>query len=157
MRKPKKILFPTDFSDYSKSAQKMVMDWAKAFRAQVYLLHVFELPFYSHTGVSAGVRVDVQQWIQKLRKEEAQRLEQLGRKFGEKGLKARTFFQEGRAALEILKTAEKIQPDLLILGTHGRTGVKHVFLGSVAESVVRRASCPVLTVRSFKAEVKKKG
>jgi len=55
MRRPKRILFPTDFSSCSKLAQEFVIGWAQVFKADVYLLHVFDVPFYSYAGVSAGV------------------------------------------------------------------------------------------------------
>jgi nucleotide-binding universal stress UspA family protein len=69
--------------------------------------------------------------------------------------KAHAIFKEGVPFLEILKAAGEMQADLIVLGTHGRTGLAHVLLGSVAERVVRRSACPVLTVRP-KAMMEKK-
>jgi len=156
MHKPRRILFPTDFSEFSKEAQGLVIDLAQGFRARVYLLHVFEFPYFSHMGVSAGVQSDVYQWIHNLREYEKHRLKQLGLKFQGKGIKVITLFREGKASIEIIKAIRGFQTDLAILGTHGRTGVRHAFMGSVAETVVRKAPCPVLTVKPFVIKGKKK-
>lgn len=147
MRKPRRILFPTDFSRYSKRAENYAVDLVQGFQAKFYLLHVFEIPFYSHAGVSAGVQADLHRYVQTLKGQEKDRLEQLGKRLEKKGIRVFTLFREGKTPFEIIKTAEEIPADLLVLGTHGRTGVNHMLLGSVAEKVVRDSPCPVLTVR----------
>jgi len=147
MRKPRRILFPTDFSGYSKRAEKYALDLAQQFNAKIYLLHVFEIPFYSHAGVSAGVQSDLHRYIQSAKVKERDRLNRLGKKLGKKGIHVSTLFREGKPTFEIIKTAKEISADFLVVGTHGRTGMNHLLMGSVAEKVVREAPCPVLTVR----------
>jgi nucleotide-binding universal stress UspA family protein len=143
----RRILVATDFSDYSKEALDYAIYLAKQFDGGLYLLHVFEMPPYSHPGVSPGMQPDVQRWIQGLREEAEKRLTVLKEEFAPQEVKIHPVFKEGNAFIEILKAAEEIPADLIVLGTHGRTGLPHVLLGSVAERVVRKASCPVFTVR----------
>lgn len=143
----KRILMATDFSDYSKEALGYAIYLAKQFDAGLYLLHVFEVPTYSHPGVSPGMQPEVQRWIQGLREEAENRLNALKEELEDQAVKVHPILKEGNVFMEILKAAEEIPADLIVLGTHGRTGLPHVFLGSVAERVVRKASCPVVTVR----------
>jgi nucleotide-binding universal stress UspA family protein len=142
-----RILVATDFSDYSKEALQYAVHMARSWGADLYLLHVFEPPFFSHAGVAPSMRAEVHQWIRELREEDHQRLNRLAEEVRHQGAKVHSIFKEGTPFLEILKTAEEIPADLIVMGTHGRTGLAHVFLGSVAERVVRRSSSPVLTVR----------
>ncbi|HEY4485645.1 MAG TPA: universal stress protein [Nitrospiria bacterium] len=142
-----RILTATDFSDYSKEALGYAVHMARSFGAELYLLHVFEAPFFSHSGVSPNVRPEVHQWILELKKEEGKRLESLAEEVRHQGAKVHPIFKEGTPFLEILKTAGEIPADLIVLGTHGRTGLSHVLMGSVAERVVRKSSCPVFTVK----------
>ncbi len=142
-----RILVATDFSEYSKEALNYAVYLARSLEATLYLLHVFEPPFYSPTGVSISIRPEVDQWIQDLRAEESKRLNMLTDEIRHQGAKVHPMFKEGTPFLEILKTAGEIPADLIVLGTHGRTGLSHLLMGSVAESVVRKAPCPVFTVR----------
>jgi nucleotide-binding universal stress UspA family protein len=151
------ILAATDFSDYSKEAVEYAVHLSSSLGADLHLLHVFEPPFFSHAGVAPSRQPEVHQWIRELKEEERKKLSALAG--GVRGLKAAAHpvFKEGTPFLEILKAAGEIPADLIVLGTHGRTGLSHVLLGSVAERVVRQASCPVLTVkpRTLAAEQKK--
>lgn len=142
-----RILFSTDFSDYSKEALEYAVHLARGFGADLYLLHVFEPPFFSHTGVSPGVRPDIHEWIQEVRAAEGENLNKLADQVRHQGPNVHAILKEGTPYLEILKTAGEIPADLIVLGTHGRTGLGHVLMGSVAERVVRKAACPVFTVR----------
>jgi nucleotide-binding universal stress UspA family protein len=142
-----RILMATDFSDYSNEALDYAVYLARGFGADLYLFHVFEPPFFSHTGVSPGVRPEVSQWIKEVKEDEARQLNDLAEKVRHQGAKVHPIFKEGTPFLEILKTAGEIPTDLIVLGTHGRTGLAHVLMGSVAERVVRKAACPVFTVR----------
>lgn len=142
-----RILMATDFSDYSNEALDYAVYLARGFGADLYLLHVFEPPFFSHTGVSPGVRPEVHQWIKEVKEDEIRQLNDLAEKVRHQGAKVHPVFKEGTTFLEILKTAGEIPSDLIILGTHGRTGLAHVLMGSVAERVVRKAVCPVFTVK----------
>jgi nucleotide-binding universal stress UspA family protein len=143
----RRILMATDFSNYSKEALDYAIHLAKSFDVDLYLLHVFEPPLYSHTGVTPSIQPEVHHWIRELKEEDEKRLNALAEGLKSQGVKVHPVFKEGKPFLEVLKTAEEIPADLVVLGTHGRTGLAHVLLGSVAERVVRKAPCPVLTVR----------
>ena len=142
-----RILMATDFSAYSKEAFDYAVYLAKSLGADLYLLHVFEPPFYPPPGMPLKVPPDVHRWIAELKEEESKRLKALVDEAQQKGAKVHTIFKEGEPFVEILKTAEEITADLIVLSTHGRTGLVRILMGSVAERVVRRAPCPVLTVR----------
>lgn len=142
-----RILMAADFSDYSNEALDYAIYLARGFGADLYLLHVFEPPFFSRTGVTPGVRPEVLQWIKEMKEAEVRQLDDLAEKVRHQGAKVHPVFKEGTPFLEILKTAGEIPSDLIVLGTHGRTGLAHVLMGSVAERVVRKSLCPVFTVR----------
>jgi nucleotide-binding universal stress UspA family protein len=150
-----KLLVATDFSDYSKEALDHAVYLTQKIGAELYLLHVFEPPFFSHAGVSPSVQREVQHWIEQNKKEASEKLKAIMEAVRLQGIKASSLFKEGAPFLEILKSAEEIPADLIVMGTHGRTGLPHVLMGSVAERVVRKAPCPVLTVRSKALKSKK--
>ena len=143
----KRILMATDFSTYSKEALDYAVHLARNLGADLYLLHVFEPPFYSPAGVSISIRPEVDQWIRDLRAEESKRLSMLTDEVRQQGTKVNPMFKEGTPLIEILKTAGEIPADLVVLGSHGRTGLSHFLMGSVAERVMRKAPCPVFMVR----------
>jgi nucleotide-binding universal stress UspA family protein len=155
MIKARRILMATDLSAYSKEALDYAAYLAQHLKAELCILHVFEIPQFSHAGVSPSMQPEVQKWIGQLSQQESKRLQTLVKKVRQQGVKASGIFQQGKPFLEILKTAKRIKANLIVLGTHGRTGMAHVLLGSVAEKVVRQSSCPVFTVRP-KAFVPKK-
>jgi nucleotide-binding universal stress UspA family protein len=109
---------------------------------------VFEPLYYSHTGATPGIHLEVLQWLEEVKKTEQMKLNTLTEEVRYQGVKVHAIFNEGKPFLEILRAAEEIQADLTVMGTHGRTGLAHVLIGSVAERVVRKAPCPVLTVRA---------
>lgn len=152
-----RILMATDFSDYSNEALEYAVHLARGFGADLFLLHVFEPPFFSHTGVSPGVRPEIHQWIKEVKEEENNRLNKLAERVRHQGPNVHAILKEGTPFLEILKTAGEIPADMIVLGTHGRTGLGHVLLGSVAERVVRKAACPVFTVKPRALANQKKG
>jgi nucleotide-binding universal stress UspA family protein len=143
-----RILAATDFSDFSKDALDMAVSFAGAFEADIYLIHVFEPSYFSPGGVLLSVLPgEVHGWIRSVREEESRKLEALAEKMrGEVG-RVETLFKTGMPHEEIVSAAEAIPADLIVLGTHGRSGAAHLLLGSVAERVARKAACPVLTVK----------
>jgi universal stress protein A len=144
----KHILLATDFSAYSKEAQEFAVHLAKKLGGELYLLHVFEPTYFSPGGVLLSVLPeDVHQYVKQVKEEESKRLNALADEIRHKIPKVQPIFKIGLPFLEIIKMAEEIPADLTVLGTHGRTGMAHVLLGSVAERVVRKSSCPVLTVK----------
>ncbi|MGH7274187.1 MAG: universal stress protein [Nitrospiria bacterium] len=142
-----RVLMATDFSAYSREAMDYAVYLVKVLGGDLYLLHVFELPFFSHTGVTPSIQPEVHQWIKEVKHGELAKLNTLAEETRHQGIKVDSIFKEGTPFLEILKTAQEIPADLIVLGTHGRSGFSHVLMGSVAERVVRKASCPVFTVR----------
>lgn len=138
-----RILVPTDFSDCAKRALEYSAELASKLSASVVLLHVYMPPIvYMPEGVwtlpdaMIDVRNDLEQALNKL----AVQARELGVR------QVDTAVIEGDPAHQVVKHAEKERCDLIVMGTHGRGALKHLVLGSVAEKVVRRASCPVLTV-----------
>lgn len=142
-----RILMATDFSDFSKEALEYAVLLGRKVGGDLYLLHVFEAPFLSHSGVSPGLRPEIHQWIKEVKEEERIQLDRLAEEVRKMGVKVHPILKEGPPYEEIIRTAGEIPADLIVLGTHGRTGIIHLLMGSVAERVVRRASCPVFTVR----------
>lgn len=146
----KTILLPTDGSKCSGKAMTYTMAFANQFRAKVVGLHVIDQRWEDQTRQTFGeVRQVVLQEAIKRHEEEARGIVEAVADAGTKvGVAVETRIVTGTAVEQIVRLAKELPADLIIIGTHGRTGISHVFLGSVAEKVVRRAPCPVLTVRS---------
>lgn len=142
-----RVLFATDFSNYSEEAQAYAVLLAARLETELLVLHVFEPPFYSPTGVAPSMRPEVGAWIAELEQSARTRLERLVADVRKQHSKTEPLFRTGFAHYEIELAAEETQAGVVVLGTHGRSGLAHVLLGSVAERVVRGAPCPVLTVR----------
>jgi len=140
-----RILVPVDFSDCSLRALDYAIALAEAFASKLILLHVVEPAVYPENYLVASPALD--ETNQNLLESARERLLELSRKRIGHRLPAETLVRMGRAHSEISDTAQAMGADLIILGTHGYTGLKHVLLGSTAERVVRHGPCPVLTVR----------
>lgn len=142
----RKILAPVDFSNHSGKALAYVQAVARQFGAEVLLVHVVEptvIP--DNFGIVPPAYEEVGAALIKAAKERLTRLtSELGLDTGKVRWEVRT----GRAAWEIVRAAEEAGVDLIVITTHGYTGLKHVLMGSTAELIVRHATCPVLTVRS---------
>lgn len=140
------VLVATDFGDASASALAYGREFARTFGARLYVLHVVENPMMWVGPESAGV-----DFVQVQRDLEASAQKQFDKLITEEDrqqLKAVTVIRTGRApAVEIASHAKLAAIDVIIMGTHGRSAVPHMLMGSVAEKVVRIAPCPVLTVR----------
>ncbi len=142
MIKLEKILFPTDFSEASYNAKRYAISFAKVFGARLYVLTVNQLinmafldPLIIH-DLDENREAAVQE-----------NLEQLRGEIAHQGVEVTTEVRKGSSSLEIISFAQEMEIDLIIMGTHGWSGLDHVLMGSTAEAVVRRAPCPVLTVR----------
>ncbi len=142
-----RILIATDFSAYSKEALEYGVYLAKAFESDLYLIHVFEPPFYFHSGASPSIQSEIRQYLNEARQEALRTLNALANDIQYREGKVHTLFKEEIPFLEVLKAAREIPTDLIVLSTHGRTGLAHVLMGSVAERVVQKSPCPVFTVR----------
>jgi nucleotide-binding universal stress UspA family protein len=156
MKPIKRILVATDFSDCAREALDYALSFAERVGAEVDIVHVFERPVYFDVGVahSLQLRHNVDQWIGEMRQEANRQLDALAQGIRSRMPNVRATMREGSTVEEILKAAQGASADLIIIGTHGRTGLPHVLLGSVAERVVRGAGCPVLTVRPTAAAKK---
>jgi nucleotide-binding universal stress UspA family protein len=140
-----KILFATDFSDGSAAAERVAADLAHKLGASITIFHSYQMPAYLFPPgyvyaptpdqieqLTAGVREALRSTEQRLRA---------------RGVPVDSQQVEGLAHEEIVRIAETGSYELVVLGTHGRTGLKHLWMGSVAEKVIRSCRLPVLTVR----------
>ncbi len=135
---PRRILHPTDFSKASAAALQWAVYLASGFGASLHLTHVLSRPSY-HLGEDEALEREYE-------KARVQALEAMG-KLGDDRLSISTSVHVGFPAKKIVELATDEEFDLIVCGTHGRTGKEHELLGSVAERVVRVAPCAVLTVR----------
>ncbi len=141
----KRILVPIDFSECSVRALDYALAFAEQFAAKIILLHVVEPAVYPENYLAAPATLqEVQENLLQVGRDH---LAELNRKRVGHRSEAELLVRIGRAHSEIPDTAKAMGADLIVIGTHGHTGLKHVLLGSTAERVVRYASCPVLTVR----------
>lgn len=146
-----KILVPVDFSDFSAKAVDYALAFADQFNSQLILLHVVEPAVYPESSMLVATALD--ELNCDLVQVAQQKLSELRRnKVGER-VPSELLVRMGRAFSEIAAAATDLDVDLIILATHGYTGLKHVLLGSTAERVVRHAPCPVLTVRDPEHEL----
>lgn len=137
-----RILFPTDFSDTAGHALDYARDLAARYGASVHVLHVVRDPMsQAWAGEAAGVVIP--DLLKSWRADAERRLRELSLD----GIRTRRAVRVGHAFVEIIQYAKSNEIDLIVMGTHGRGPVEHLLLGSVAEKVVRKAPCPVLTVR----------
>jgi universal stress protein A len=148
--KLQQILVPTDFSECSQKAVEYALAFARQFGASLTLLHVLEpVPYPAGSDYMLG---EVQNLHAKIEDEAHVRLMDLVRTGIEPDISAAPMIRIGIAWQEITEVARERDIDLIIIGTHGYTGLKHLVLGSTAEKVVRHAPCPVLTVREREHE-----
>src|SRR4051812_4218847 len=145
MRAIQKILFPTDFSNESRPAMEMAIEMAKKFGAHLTLLHVWTDPLY--IGAVGNAYALAPELLEQARQEAEHALDKFRLEVTSAGVPAKAFTLQGIAADVILAMAHSQSMDLIVMGTHGRSGLKRFFLGSIAERVIREADCPVLTVR----------
>jgi nucleotide-binding universal stress UspA family protein len=142
----RRVLHPSDFSTASGAAFKKAIDMAKASRAELLVAHVISpmvpvtsegyLPPKMYDEIAASNRA----WAKK-------QLDRLVAKARQAGVRATALLAEGAAHEQIIRLARAKRADLVVMGTHGRSGLARLFLGSVAGRVVTAARCPVLTVR----------
>ncbi len=145
--KIEKILFPTDFSECAQHAQMYALSLATEYKAQLIVLHVVpQLNLPPEMEATASALYDE---MEKKAKEKIFKL--VPKRFLNK-IKIQNVVVRGVPFLEIIKEAKKRNVDLIIIATHGRTGLQHAMFGSTAEKVSRKAPCPVLIVRHPEVE-----
>jgi len=143
----KRLLVPTDFSEHSEQAATYAVELARRWDAEeVHCVHVSDIPAdllatsaYYMTGPS-------EEFVEQVRQQGRRGLDEFVRK-NLSGVPVTIAFLEGRPFVEIVRYARDRQIDLIVIATHGRTGLQHALFGSVAEKVIRKAPCPVLVVR----------
>jgi nucleotide-binding universal stress UspA family protein len=147
MRTIRRILHATDFSPASRPAFVRALELARAFRAQLIALHVMSPPIiYAPDGYALPAAYD--RLLADARADAQKQLDRLVARARTAGVRARGFLREGIAHDQIARAARSTHAGLLVIGTHGRTGLARLFLGSVASRVVATAPCPVLSVRA---------
>ena len=147
----KTVLVPTDFSDASESALRYGKAMALAFGASLHVVHVME-DLLAHAWAAEVYVASMPQLRDEIEKESRQRLGTLLTDGERTELRAETALLAGNPFLEIIRYAKAHNIDLIVMGTHGRGPIAHMLLGSVAEKVVRKSPCPVLTVREAQHE-----
>lgn len=141
-----RILIPTDFSKYSQSALIYAAAFAEKFAAELYLLHVVQdLALFIPDMVT--VTPPLAPSVDQLTAAARDAFERIIQENHLHGFTVHRQVRQGTPFYEIIRFAKETDIDLIVMGTHGHTGLAHVLLGSVTEKVVRKAPCPVLTVR----------
>jgi nucleotide-binding universal stress UspA family protein len=136
----RRILHPTDFSEQSRAALEVASALARDYKAELVVTHVYQPPaVYAPDGIAMPMPAE----------EPYEARVQLARvRPADPGVRIEHRLLEGHPADEILKLAREVAADVIVLGTHGKTGLSRLLMGSVAENVMRKATCPVLTVRA---------
>lgn len=142
-----RILVPVDFSQQSEKTLQYAVGFARQNRASLTLLHVVEPVIYPAEMGFAGAGGSLETMELNMQDTAKARLQEWVETHVPDDVPTRTHLRIGNPYLEITGVAKKIKADMIIISTHGYTGLMHVFLGSTAERVVRHATCPVLTVR----------
>jgi nucleotide-binding universal stress UspA family protein len=142
------ILVPIDFSVHSERALDTAIALAKRYGARVHLLHAYHLPVTVATPEQIVIPRDF--W-RSVRDAATEKLESSADRVQAEGVAVESHLTEDSPAPAIVEAAEKLEVDLIVMGTRGNTGLKHVLLGSVAERTLRTAPCPVLTVKDNEA------
>lgn len=146
----KRILHASDFSGASRPAFRLARELAEALRAQLILFHAYQVvtPMAGEGPIPPRL---LQEMVTSTRAGARRKLDALAGSAGGGRIRVSTLLVEGPAAPSIVRAAKQKRASLVVLGTHGRTGVRRLLLGSVAERVLRTASCPVLTVGPSRA------
>ncbi len=140
-----KILCPVDFSENSDHAMRYARAFADAYRSELALIHVVEMPFLPSYSTAGVPELDFP--VDEIQRQCRESMDELLEKYRGEGYEISGHVVVGSPFVEIVRKAKDEEFDLIVLGTHGRTGLKHLIIGSVAEKVVRNAPCPVLSVK----------
>ena len=145
MFKIRRILCPIDLSETSKPAFEYAVALAAQLGAELELLHVYQLPAYAlpegGLEILAGLEMELENRLQ-------QQLDEFVKHSTEPSVKITTVLGTGVPYVEIIRAAKQRKADLIVIGTHGRTGLAHLLIGSVAERVIRTSEVPVLSIRT---------
>jgi nucleotide-binding universal stress UspA family protein len=139
------ILVPVDFSEHADSVIEWAAHLAEEHGSRLLLLHAYHLPVEFQQVEGAYLPADF--W-NSVKDESKKQLAVYGEQLRARGLDVEELTREGYPATVIEEAAEQLEADLIVIGSRGRSGLKHLLLGSIAERVVQKAPCPVLTVKS---------
>ncbi len=139
----KKILCPIDHSDCSKEALKYAVTFAMKDEAKLYLLHVIDIRSFDESLDTMTRQMPDDETMKQLKTKLFECVPEEIRN----DMQVEALVVQGIPFAEIISIAKKNKVDMIVMGTHGRTGLAHIMIGSVSEKVVRKAHCPVLTVR----------
>ena len=141
------ILVPIDFSNHSEKALTYASEIAQSYNAQLQVLHIIEETM--HPAFSLSGKSSVFDLFPGIEDDSRRRAERMLKEVVSDKIKSSIYIKGGRAASDIINFAKENSTDLIVIATHGLTGLEHMLLGSVTEKVVRMAHCPVFTVKSF--------
>lgn len=141
------ILVPTDFSADADKALSTATELATIFGAKIVVIHAYHVDIPMLSPMGGGYALP-QGFYEGLRSQATAQIEEIAEKLVAEGIDATGIALHEPASIAIAEQAESLPADLIVMGTRGNTGLKHVVLGSVAERVVRTAPCPVLTVKA---------
>ncbi len=144
-----KILVPVDFSDHSRAALETAAEIATTFDASIHLLHCYQI---QPGGIAPYGIVMPTELYNDLRDAAESRLKEWQEKSSTGGVEVEASLSSNFPSEAIAQTAEEIGADLIVMGTRGLSGIKHVMLGSVTERTIRQAACPVLSVKAPELE-----
>jgi nucleotide-binding universal stress UspA family protein len=147
----KKILVPTDFSDAAVQALDHAVELARSMKAELVLLFVVEPVYYAAPADLYGASASLGAVLDEQRRAGREQLARLTARLQRRKLKVRAILATGIPHDVIVEMARKVRASMIVMATHGRTGLSHLLLGSVTERVVRTAECPVLTLRVAKS------
>lgn len=154
--RPERILVPVDFSDYSDLALERGAELARRTGARLDVLHVipeisYPDPYFADAAAIRAMTKAAQEQVPEALREKVSRV------VAGDDVEVETHMEVGSPAATIVDVATERESDMIVISSHGRTGLKRMFLGSVAEGVVRRATCPVLTVKAFGEDRREQG
>jgi nucleotide-binding universal stress UspA family protein len=148
----KTILFPTDFSNGARAAMDHATSLAKDYQAKLILLYVIQDISIAEWYIPSSISVS--DLVEDMQKSAWQEMDKWIGEVSKQVKDPEKMVVRGVPFVEIIRIAKERKADLIVIGTHGRTGIDHMLFGSTAEKVVRKASCPVLTVRIAGREFK---
>lgn len=148
----KKILFPTDFSEGARAAMEYAVSLARDYNAELILLYVVQDISIAEWYIPSSLSVT--DLVEDMVKSATNEMDKWSAEASAQVRDVEKMVLRGVPFTEIIRTAREKEADLIVIGTHGRTGIDHMLFGSTAEKVLRKASCPVLTVRMPGREAK---